>query len=268
MELGQLLISEGLATREQITAAREAHSGSRIDQALIRMGVVTEDRLLQTLSDEFGMPYVDLKDVQVDTDLLAKFPTSSIYRHSLLPLYRQNGHVVVATSDPLNLEGLDELSTVSGFRLSPVLTRSGELGSRIHELLGVGGDTINELVRRKADEGIELLEEINEDFGELAEGAQAPSVIKLVNELLMEAVKLQTSDVHIEPQENGMRVRFRLDGMLRIQPTPPEIAQFYNAIVTRLKIMSHLNIAEKRLPQDGRIKLRVSGRVDHSDAAR
>jgi len=85
-------------------------------------------------------------------------------------------------------------------------------------------------------------------------------VIKLVNELLMEAVKLQTSDVHIEPQENGMRVRFRLDGMLRIQPTPPEIAQFYNAIVTRLKIMSHLNIAEKRLPQDGRIKLRVSGR--------
>jgi len=95
MELGQLLISEGLATREQITAAREAHSGSRIDQALIRMGVVTEDRLLQTLSSEFGMPYVDLKNVQVDTDLLAKFPTSSIYRHSLLPLYRQNGHVVV-----------------------------------------------------------------------------------------------------------------------------------------------------------------------------
>ncbi|MEI7702383.1 MAG: GspE/PulE family protein [Planctomycetia bacterium] len=260
MELGQLLIDEGLVTREQIKSAREAHGGSRIDQALIRMGVVTEERILQTLSQEFGMQYVDLKDVEIDTELLQKFPTSAIYRHSLLPLYRQNGHVVIATSDPLNLEGLDELSTVSGFRLSPVLTRSGELGSRIHELLGVGGDTINELVRRRSEEGIELLEEINEDFGELAEGAQAPSVIKLVNELLMEAVKLQTSDVHIEPSENGMRVRFRLDGMLRIQPTPPEIAQFYSAIVTRLKIMSHLNIAEKRLPQDGRIKLRVAGR--------
>jgi general secretion pathway protein E/type IV pilus assembly protein PilB len=206
------------------------------------------------------MQYVDLKNIQVDTELLNRFPTSAIYRHSLLPLYRENGHIVVATSDPLNLEGLDELSTVSGFRLHPVLTRSGELGSRIHELLGVGGDTINELVRRKSEEGIELLEEINEDLGELAEGAQAPSVIKLVNELLMEAVKLQTSDVHIEPQEHGMRVRFRLDGLLRIQPTPPEIAQFYSAIVTRLKIMAHLNIAEKRLPQDGRIKLRVSGR--------
>jgi type II secretion system protein E len=260
MELGQLLINEGIVTREQVQSAREAHGGMRIDQALIKTGAITEDKLLRTLSAEFGMDYVDLKEIQIDTDLLTRFPTSAIYRHSLLPLYRQNGHVVVATSDPLNLEGLDELSTVSGFNLSPVLTRSGELGSRIHELLGVGGDTINELVRRRTEEGIELLEEINEDFGELAEGAQAPSVIKLVNELLMEAVKLQTSDVHIEPQEHGMRVRFRLDGMLRIQPTPPEIAQFYNAIVTRLKIMSHLNIAEKRLPQDGRIKLRVSGR--------
>jgi general secretion pathway protein E/type IV pilus assembly protein PilB len=260
MELGQLLVDDGLITREQLQLAREAQGSLRIDQSLIKLGVITEDAILRKLSDEFGLQYVDLKDITVDTDLLAKFPTSSIYRHSLLPLYRQNGHVVVATSDPLNLEGLDELSTVSGFKLEPVLTRSGELGSRIHELLGVGGDTIHELVRRRSEEGVELLEEIEEDFGELAEGAQAPSVIKLVNELLMEAVKLQTSDVHIEPQENGLRVRYRLDGMLRVQPTPPEIAQFYSAIVTRLKIMSHLNIAEKRLPQDGRIKLRVSGR--------
>jgi len=260
MELGQLLVNDGLITSEQLKAARETQQGLRIDQALVKLGVITEDAILRKLSDEFDMKYIDLKEIQIDTDLQTKFPTSSIYRHSLLPLYRENGHVVVATSDPLNLEGLDELSTVSGFKLSPVLTRSGELGSRIHELLGVGGDTINELVRRRSEEGIELLEEINEDFGELAEGAQAPSVIKLVNELLMEAVKLQTSDVHIEPQENGMRVRYRLDGMLRVQPTPPEIAQFYSAIVTRLKIMSHLNIAEKRLPQDGRIKLRVSGR--------
>ena len=260
MELGQLLVNDGLITREQLRAARETQGSLRIDQALVKLGVITEDAILRKLADEFGMQYIDLKNIEIDVDLLTKFPTSSIYRHSLLPLYRENGHVVIATSDPLNLEGLDELSSVSGFKLSPVLTRSGELGNRIHELLGVGGDTINELVRRRSEEGIELLEEINEDFGELAEGAQAPSVIKLVNELLMEAVKLQTSDVHIEPQEHGMRVRYRLDGMLRVQPTPPEIAQFYSAIVTRLKIMSHLNIAEKRLPQDGRIKLRVSGR--------
>ncbi|MCA9066944.1 MAG: type II/IV secretion system protein, partial [Planctomycetaceae bacterium] len=126
--------------------------------------------------------------------------------------------------------------------------------------LGVGGDTINQLVRQRSEEGIELLEEIDEDHGELAEGAQAPSVIRLVNELLLEAVKQQTSDVHIEPEERGLRIRFRMDGMLRVQPVPAEINHFYSAIVTRLKIMSHLNIAEKRLPQDGRIKLRVQGR--------
>jgi hypothetical protein len=170
MELGQLLVNDGLITREQLRAARETQGSLRIDQALVKLGVITEDAILRKLADEFGMQYVDLKNIEVDVDLLTKFPTSSIYRHSLLPLYRENGHVVIATSDPLNLEGLDELSSVSGFKLSPVLTRSGELGNRIHELLGVGGDTINELVRRRSEEGIELLEEINEDFGELAEG--------------------------------------------------------------------------------------------------
>lgn len=260
MEIGQLLLNEGLVTREQLAQARETQSGLRIDQALIRMGLVTEDAVLRALAEELGMRYIDLKDVEIDLELLSRFPTSSIYRHTLLPLYRENGHVVVATGDPLNLEGLDELSTMTGQKLEPVLTRSGELGIRINELLGVGGDTINQLVRRRSEEGIELLEEIDEDFGEMAEGAQAPSVIRLVNELLLEAVKQQTSDIHIEPYENGMRVRYRLDGMLRVQPVPSEIFQFYSAIVTRLKIMARLNIAEKRLPQDGRIKLRISGR--------
>ena len=158
------------------------------------------------------------------------------------------------------LEGLDELSSVSGLILHPVVTRSGELSNRIHELLGVGGDTINQLIQQRNEDEIELLEELDENYGELAEGAQAPSVIRLVNELLIEAVTQQASDVHVEPEEKGLRVRFRVDGMLRIQPVPAEINHFYSAIVTRLKIMSHLNIAEKRLPQGGRIKLRVSGR--------
>lgn len=260
MNLGQLLVDEGVVTGEQLQLAMSEQNGERIDKTLIRMGLTSEDAILKTLSHEFGMEYVDLKEVEIDTELLSQFPTSAIYRHSLLPLYRQNGHVVVATDNPLNLEGMDELSTVSGMRLEPVLTRGNELGVRIRELLGVGGDTINEMVRQRSEEGIELLEEIEEDFGELGEGAQAPSVIRLVNELLIEAVKLGTSDVHIEPQESGLRVRYRIDGVLRVQSVPAEINHFYSAIVTRLKIMSHLNIAEKRLPQDGRIKLRVSGR--------
>ncbi len=260
MELGQLFVDEGLITSEQLATARDAQTDERIDQSLIQLGMLSEDDVLQAFSTEFGIPYIDLKSITIDEELLTEFPTSSIYRHSLLPLYRENGHVVVATGDPLDLEGLDELSTVSGLKLEPVITRGGELSNRIHELLGVGGDTINQLIQQRHDDGIELLEEIDEDYGELAEGAQAPSVIRLVNELLIEAVTQQASDVHVEPEENGLRVRFRVDGLLRLQPVPAEINHFYSAIVTRLKIMSHLNIAEKRLPQDGRIKLRVSGR--------
>lgn len=260
MELGQLFVDEGLITSEQLATARDAQNGERIDQSLIKLGMLSEDDVLQAFSTEFGIPYVDLKSISIDESLLARFPTSSIYRHSLLPLYRENGHVIVATGDPLDLEGLDELSTLSGLKLEPVITRGGELSSRIHELLGVGGDTINQLIQQRSEEGIELLEELDEDYGELAEGAQAPSVIRLVNELLIEAVTQQASDVHIEPEENDLKVRFRVDGMLRTQPVPAEINHFYSAIVTRMKIMSHLNIAEKRLPQDGRIKLRVSGR--------
>ncbi len=260
MELGQLFVDEGLITSEQLATAQDVQNGDRIDQSLIKLGMLSEDDVLQAFSTEFGIPYIDLKSISIDKSLLAKFPTSSIYRHSLLPLYSENGHVVVATGDPLDLEGLDELSTLSGLKLEPVITRSGELSNRIHELLGVGGDTINQLIQQRSEQGIELLEELDEDYGELAEGAQAPSVIRLVNELLIEAVTQQASDVHIEPEENDLKVRFRVDGMLRTQPVPAEINHFYSAIVTRMKIMSHLNIAEKRLPQDGRIKLRVSGR--------
>ena len=180
--------------------------------------------------------------------MLGKFPTSAVFRHTILPLGRDNGKVRVATHDPFNLEALNELSALSGFRLDPVLARRDDVLQRIKEYLGVGGDTINELVARNVEEGVEIVGETSDDGSELTKIAQSASVIRLVNELLVEALELLASDVHIEPQEKGLTVRFRCDGMLRVQPVPPEINQFYAAIVTRLKIMSRLNIAEKRLP--------------------
>ena len=260
MEIGSILLREGLINEQQLQAAAGQANGRRVDRVLIDMGVVSEEATLRALADEFGLRYVDLKEVDVDLELLSQFPTTAIFRHSLLPLHRNNGRVVVATGDPLALDGLDELSSLSGFRLEPVVTRSNELDQLIKTHLGVGGDTINQLVAQRSEAGVELLEEIEEDHGELAEDAQAPSVIRLVNELLIEALARNASDVHVEPEADGLRVRFRVDGMLRVQPVPQEINHFYSAIVTRLKIMSHLNIAEKRLPQDGRIKVRVSGR--------
>jgi general secretion pathway protein E/type IV pilus assembly protein PilB len=260
MEISEVLIRRGVITAEQGQAARLRSNGKRVDQVLIEMGIVKEEDTLQAFADELGMRFVDLKDFKVDRELISEFPTSTIFRHSLLPLSRKNGRVEVATSDPFDLESLDELSALTGQRLEPVLARLDDVTLLIKQNLGVGGDTINELVKQKTDDDDDFLAEATRADGELAEMAQHASVIRLVNELLLEALELGASDVHIEPSDKGMTVRYRVDGLLRIQPMAGEINHFASAIVTRLKIMSRLNIAEKRLPQDGRIELKVAGR--------
>jgi general secretion pathway protein E len=260
MEISEVLIRHGLLTTDQGDQVRKQANGHRFDKAVIEMGLLTEEQTLRAFADELGMKYVELKNFTIDPELLNLFPTSTIYRHSLLPLRRENGRIEVATSDPFDLEALDELSSLSNLRLEPVLARHDDVVQFIKEKLGVGGDTINELVKQKTDDDDDYLAEASRADGELAEMAQQASVIRLVNELLLEALQQQASDVHIEPGERGLRIRYRVDGMLRVQSVPPEINQFFAAIVTRLKIMSRLNIAEKRLPQDGRIELKVAGR--------
>ena len=260
MDIGSILLRRGLIDLPQLETARAATNGRRVDQVAVDLGFVSEHVALSALGDELGLAYLDLREFEIERELLNVFPTALVFRHVLLPLYRKNGRVAVATSDPFNLEALDDLAHSSGERLIPVLAARDEIERLIKEHLGLGGDTVGALVARREEEGVELLEELDEDLGELAAEAQAASVIRLVNELLVEALEQQASDIHIEPAERGLTIRYRVDGLLRIQAVPPEIIHFQNAIITRLKIMAHLNIAEKRRPQDGRIKLRVSGR--------
>tara|TARA_R110002111_G_scaffold262613_1_gene339484 strand:- start:73428 stop:75110 length:1683 start_codon:yes stop_codon:yes gene_type:complete len=261
MEISEILQRRGILDERQLLLAQQSANGHRLDRVVMEMGLASEEDLLKAFADELGMKYIELKDFQVDTELLALFPATPIFRHSLLPLRRDNGRVLVASADPFDFESIDELSSLSGQILEPVLALHADVVELIKDNLGVGGDTINELVsQRAAEDGVELLEEVSEEHGELADMAQTASVIRLVNELLIEALQQQASDVHIEPHETGLVVRYRVDGLLRVQSVPPEINHFYSAIITRLKIMAHLNIAEKRLPQDGRIKLRITGR--------
>ncbi len=259
MNISSLILTNNLANAQQIELALQQFAGKRVDQALIDMGVLREEDALRLFASELDMSFVDLKEYEIDLELLNKFPTSAIFRYEAIPLGRENGHARLAVADPFDLDAVDELSTLSGMRLQPVLACRNEILDLIKRNLGVGGDTIKELVAQRGDD-IDLLDEIPAGMGELAESAQAPSVIRLVNELLIEALDQRTSDVHLEPQESGFVIRFRIDGMLRVQPVPPEINHFASSIVTRLKIMSRLNIAEKRLPQDGRINMRVQGR--------
>ena len=261
MEAGEILLKRGLLDQQQLEDARRAQTdGMRLDEAAVELGFVSEDIALQTLGDEIGLAFVDLSEMDIELSILNDFPLKFVHRESLFPVHQVDGVLVVATSDPFNLYPLDELEVVTGKSVVPVLATRDEIAKLIKTHLGVGSETIDGLMAQKEEAEVELLEQIESDGSELSEMAQEPSVVRLVNEILVEAIESRASDVHIESQEAGVVVRYRIDGVLHPQPVPPEINRFQAAIISRLKIMARLNIAERRLPQDGRIKLRIAGR--------
>ena len=262
MEAGEILVQHKLLSPQQLEAIRAAGGdGARLVETAVEKGFVGEEQALRAIGDEVGLEYVDLATTPVDLELLKGFPLRLIYRQSLFPVKRQNGALVVATSNPFDLYPLDEVSAATGMSVEPVLAARQEIAKLIKRHLGVGSETVQGMVEQATpDEEVQLLSDIETDGSELSEQAQEASVVRLVNEILMEAIETRASDVHIESQADGIVIRYRIDGLLHPQPVPPEINRFQAAIISRLKIMSRLNIAEKRLPQDGRMKLRVAGR--------
>jgi type II secretion system protein E len=265
MEAGEILIRSGLMDRRQLDETRSHANGhgdgTRLIEAAIGLGFVTEEAALRAVGKEVGIDFLDLADAEVDLSLLKCFPQKLIHRQSLFPIRRDHGQIVVATSNPFDLYPLDEVSAATGFSVMPVLAARNEIAKLIKKHLGVGSETVDGLIAATVDEDeVELLSDIETDGSELSEMAQEASVVRLVNEILLEAIELRASDVHMESQASGLTIRYRIDGLLQTQPVPPEIHRFESAIISRLKIMSRLNIAEKRLPQDGRMKLKVAGR--------
>jgi general secretion pathway protein E/type IV pilus assembly protein PilB len=265
MQLLQALATRGLlsdADRGRAADAIKAAPEFPPHQILIDKGFLKEEALLPVLADEFGLELVDLSHATITPDVLAVMPLRMVHRKNLMPISRHNGTLVVATGDPFDAYALDELQTLTGLHVLPVLAPPREIARLIKAHYGVGGDTISALMaEREEDDGdIELLEELEADDSELAKQAQEASVVRLVNQILVEAANERASDIHIEAEEKGLRIRYRVDGLLQSQNLPPEINRFSLAIISRLKIMARLNIAEKRLPQDGRIKMKVGGR--------
>jgi len=258
MDIGQILLKRKLITEQQWQLLRD--KGIDAMEWLASQPAADRPAALRAVSSELGMEFVDLRETAVDLDLIETFPQKIIYRENLFPVRRENGSLVVATSDPFNFYPLDEISALTGMNVRPVLADRAEITRLIKTHLGVGGETIEGLIEQKVSEGVELLEDLETDGSELSEMAQEASVVRLVNEILLEAIEIRASDVHIESQASGVVIRYRIDGILHAQPVPPEINHFQAAIISRLKIMARLNIAEKRLPQDGRIKLKVKGR--------
>jgi type II secretion system protein E len=259
MSIAQILLRRGLVTAEQLEEAQalQRAEGLRLDRALIQLGVLSERQLLTIMAEHLDLPVVDLTDITIDPETLRSLPSKVVYRKRLIPVSRTNGTLNVATSDAFDLYSFDELRLTTGLAIQPVLAPRDDIEKIIKSHFGLGGDTLDEMAG--TDDGPEASSglEAGED---LLEAAQEASVIKLVNEIILEAVSERASDIHIEPYEHHISIRYRIDGVLQESPVPPQMHRYSAAIISRIKILANLNIAERRIPQDGRIKFQVGGR--------
>ncbi len=263
MGIGSILVERGVITREQLEEALtlQKQTGERLDRTLVRLGYCRQGDVLRAIGDQFDMPIVDLTEIEPEADILGMLPAQLVYKQNCVPVSRSNGTLRVATSDPFELSAFDELRLLTGTSIELVLADEEDLHRYIREHYGVAGDTLDALntaAEFNLDEQASLAAADEETKNEL-EQAQQASVIKLVNDLLIEAISERATDIHIEPYEGSLDIRYRVDGALYKPSMSTSIKRFRNAIISRVKIMANLNIAEKRKPQDGRINLRHKG---------
>ena len=253
MSLGTLLLEKGWVTKDDLdrATAEAAASGERLERALLRGAAVPRDRVVAALAEQFHLPVVDLSAVTPDPEVLSLLPAKLVFRQHCAPVSRDRGVLTVATSDPYDLSVLDELRLLTGLSIRVALSDEDELRNFIRAHYGVGGDTLDAM-----SEGLATATAAPADADEI-EQAQEASVVRLVNDILTEAIVERATDVHFEPYERDLAVRYRIDGVLQRANVPATINHFGAAIISRLKIMANLNIAEKRKPQDGRITFRA-----------
>jgi general secretion pathway protein E len=263
-DLGDLLLEATELTEEQLAAAREkqAASGRRLTDVLVGEGFVSADEVLEALGRQLGLPIrPSIAADVVDETLIEQVPIAFCKNHVLLPLQRErDGAVRVAIADPYQLGPLDDLRMLfQGADVRLELANQRTILGAINEVYDRGGSSTDALAEDAAEDLHHLAQEISTEPQDLLEAADDAPIIKLVNSLLQQAVKDRASDVHLEPFEREIRVRFRIDDVL-YEPLKPLPRALQASIVSRIKIMGGLNIAEKRLPQDGRIRLKIAGR--------
>lgn len=269
--LGDLLVDAGTITEPQLQEALNVQhkEGGKLGSILIRLGHIEEEELLHFLSKQCGLSYVKLagKD-SIPKEALSAVPEGLARQHILFPVDKKEGKLVIALSDPLNVLVLDDLKMMTGCEVTPVLASESEILAAIDKYYGAASakGALEEILRSSGmteDQAqLDVVEETGAEAGESIETlkvkGQAGPVIQMVNLILAGAIRSKASDIHFEPYPKQLRVRYRLDGVLHEQPAPPK--KFQNAIVSRLKIMANLDIAERRRPQDGRIKVKIEGK--------
>jgi len=257
LKLGELLIEENIITQEQLNdALREQKNTKELTgEVLVRLGYATEESVLVALSDKLGVTYFKIKDADIPPEIIEKVPAKFACYYKIIPIKIENHILTLAVTNPLDLAILDDIKLVLKYDIDPVLAGERDILEAIKKYYGVGAETVEKIMGQSEakDEGPTQVEEAT-STEDMADDA---SIIKFVNQVMQQAVSERATDIHIEPFEGELRIRYRVDGVLFNASIPPSIKYLHSAIVSRVKIMSSLNIAERRLPQDGRIKLKV-----------
>jgi len=256
--LGELLVANGLITPKQLEQALQEQkiSGNKLGSSLVKLGFISEKNLVSFLSRHYGVPAIDLNEVQIDPEAIKMIPSDVIFKYQAIPIKRVGSTLRVAMSDPSNILAIDDIKFLAGCHVEVFVSTESAIKAAIDRVYDPS-DTLTEIMGNiEEGERVELLDDSEEvDVSELQQASEDAPVVKLVNLILNEAIKRQASDIHLEPYEKIFRVRLRIDGVLYEFMKPP--LKLKNAITSRVKIMAKLDIAERRLPQDGRIKVKL-----------
>ncbi len=273
--LGEMLVDEGIISEEQLQEAlhEQKIKGGRLEKILISQGYVTQDVIMAFVGTQLGIPHVSLTEIgDIPNDVVFSVPESIAINHCLIPIVKKDKKLTVAMADPLNVFAIDDIKMMTGFEVEPAIASETEIKSLQAKYYGAasgggggggpeaGGDMQEIINSMGGGDNLEVMEEKQEDMdiSKLEAAGEDAPVVRLVNLILTEAVRANASDIHVEPYEKSLRCRYRIDGVLHEVQSPPR--SLSAAISSRIKIMSSLDIAERRLPQDGRIKIKVLGK--------
>ncbi len=264
--LGDLLVREGLIDQEGLQRALVEQKGTneKLGSILVRLNLISDDQLIDFLSKQYGIPSIQLSQLDIDTELLKLVPSQIARKYEVLPIQRSGNQLTLAMADPTNVFAVDDVGFMTNLQVVPVVASQGAIRKAIERLYDVQTSGLAEVISEmETGQDVEVVEGEEDtwakfDIFELKESADEAPVVRLVNMVFVDAIRRGASDIHLEPYEKVFRVRFRMDGVLHEIMTPPK--RLEAALTSRVKIMANLDIAERRLPQDGRIKLRYNQR--------
>ena len=256
--LGEMLVKSKLISDDQLKKAltQQSSGGGRLGSNLVKLGYLSEEDITSFLSKQYGVPSINLAHFEIDQSVIKLVPAEIAQKHMVIPINRKGNVITVAMADPSNIFAIDDIKFLSGFKVEPVVAAETSIRNAINKHYDSAG-LVQDIMRGFDDREVSTVDESDEgpDVGDLQRATEDAPVVKLVNLILSDAIKKGASDIHIEPYEKSFRVRLRIDGILYDVMQPP--MKLKAAIISRVKIMSQLDIAERRLPQDGRIKIRM-----------